>query len=300
MALFAFVSRQTRHRLSPQSLKVGLCAGLIAIGVGWSAHEGAGASSPVPERAFAHAYERGHLMVGVPYLAAEPKAGEKIRTPERLDTVMANKLAEQLGLPVRLIAIAPEDRTAALSSRRVDVLLVDHVISDTSSPSARRAKGIATGYVAQPKAIIRSDTTLRDWRDVKSLTVCMSSAAFQAQALASAHGATVRTYPVPSDALVAVREGNCDVGVVDDMLWTSLMAYPEWNNFSATLKRSGPYVERVWVTANEMATQDWLMKTMAQWKREGVLAEMTQQWARDIAFDVYLDQEVPDCHTGAV
>ncbi|CFD97959.1 substrate-binding protein [Bordetella pertussis] len=35
---------------------------------------------------------------------------------------------------------------------------------------------------------------------------------------------------------------------------------------------------------------------MQAWHREGAWTAMTAKWARDVAFDVYLDQEVPDCH----
>ncbi|MEO6959980.1 MAG: hypothetical protein ABI228_07075 [Burkholderiaceae bacterium] len=40
-----------------------------------------------------------------------------------------------------------------------------------------------------------------------------------------------------------------------------------------------------------------LVKQMAsQWKAHRYLAVLTETRARDIAFEVYLDQNVPDCH----
>ncbi|MGO1766047.1 MAG: ABC transporter substrate-binding protein, partial [Advenella sp.] len=35
---------------------------------------------------------------------------------------------------------------------------------------------------------------------------------------------------------------------------------------------------------------------MQQWDSAGQWASFSKQWATDVAFDVYLDQEVPDCH----
>ena len=42
--------------------------------------------------------------------------------------------------------------------------------------------------------------------------------------------------------------------------------------------------------------RDWLGQEMRAWDRAGAWKAMTAKWARDVAFDVYLDQEVPDCH----
>ncbi|OZI56212.1 transporter substrate-binding domain-containing protein [Bordetella genomosp. 4] len=285
----------------------------------------AAVASSQSEEAFSQARARGSLVVGVPYLAPEPAAGAKIRTPERLDTVMAQRLGQQLGLPVKVVQVDPARRLSALAAGDVDVLIADRVpdpgaakhsgdaraASSAAMPSTlldesrlnlatsdgQGTAAIPTGYAARPKAIIRSDTKLRQWKDVKGLTVCMSSAAFHAQALATQWGATVRPYRVPSDALVAVREGGCDVGLIDDVAWAPLMKFPEWKKFSSTLDEAGPRVERVWlVSTNDRVTRAWLTDAMQQWRREGIVQGMVDKWARDVAFDVYLDQEVPDCH----
>ena len=234
-------------------------------------------------------------MVGVPYLAPEPAAGAKIRTPERLDGVMATRLGLALGLPVKLVQMDKSRAAAALEKREVDLLIMDRV-TGVEQPPIANATVVPTGYAARPKAIIRSDTLLSEWKDVKGLTVCMSTAAFQAQSLATRWGASVRSYRVPSDALVAVREGNCDIGLVDDVAWTPLMKFPEWKKFSSTLDAQGQRSERVWVFQDDPATQAWMSAAMDEWRRDGVIQSMIDKWARDVAFDVYLDQEVPDCH----
>ena len=117
------------------------------------------------------------------------------------------------------------------------------------------------------------------------------------RALAESWGAVVRTYRVPSDALVAVREGACDVGLVDDAVWEPLVRFPEWKKFSSTLEPAGAPRERVWLLpAEDTAGRAWLASEMKAWNQSGAWKAMTAKWARDVAFDVYLDQEVPDCH----
>src|SRR5690606_30213235 len=124
---------------------------------------------------FGKARERGTLVVGVPYLAPPAAAGAKVRTPERLDIVAAARLAEQLGLALEVVQIPPARQAQALAEGVVDVLLADRV-QDQSAP-ALQGDGtavVSAGYVTRSKAVIRSDTPLRAWNQVRGLTVCMS------------------------------------------------------------------------------------------------------------------------------
>lgn len=245
--------------------------------------------------ALAAARLRGELRVGVPYLAPEPVAGAKIRTPEGLDSVMAEKLARDLGLPLRLRQVTVADAARLLATGQVDVVLADQVLPAPPPPSGLAA--VATGYATRPKAVIRSDTRMRQAADTRGRSVCMAEAAQGAQALARHWGAQVRTYRVPSDALVAVREGACDIGLIDDAVWQPLMRFPEWKKFSATLTADGVRHERVWLLpVSATAARAWLAERMRAWARGGAWQTLSAQWARDVAFDVYLDQEVPDCH----
>ncbi|MNT00253.1 Bacterial extracellular solute-binding protein, family 3 [compost metagenome] len=171
------------------------------------------------------------------------------------------------------------------------------VLADRASAQPPTVAVQPTGYRTRPKAVIRSDTTLRKPADVRGRSVCMAEAASDTRALAESWGAVVRTYRVPSDALVAVREGACDVGLVDDAVWEPLVRFPEWKKFSSTLEPAGAPRERVWLLpAEDTAGRAWLASEMKAWNQSGAWKAMTTKWARDVAFDVYLDQEVPDCH----
>ncbi|MBV7501020.1 transporter substrate-binding domain-containing protein [Achromobacter sp. ACM05] len=241
---------------------------------------------------FPAARARGELVVGVPYLAPPPVAGAKIRTPEGLDATITDKLGASLKLPVRLVQLRAADAARALKAGEVDLVLADRADGQPQTVAVQ-----ATGYAARPKAVIRTDTRMRKPADVQGRSVCMAEAATQAQALAQSWGATVKTYRVPSDALVAVREGECDIGLVDDAVWEPLMRFPEWKKFSSTLTPDGARQERVWLLpAQDEASRAWLGQEMRAWDRAGAWKAMTTKWARDVAFDVYLDQEVPDCH----
>lgn len=246
---------------------------------------------------FEQARARGALVVGMPYLAPPPEAGAKIRTPERLDTVIAERLGERLGLPVTLRQVGAAEAPALLVSGEVDAVLSDRV-QGLSQPGSQTPGivTVATGYVTRPQAVIRSDTPMRRWQDTAGRSICMADAAAGARDWAARWTDRVRTFRVPSDALVAVREGTCDLALIDDTVWAALMRFPEWKKFSATLPREAPTAERVWLVAGQ-GEAEWLGQEMRAWKKAGAWQAMTDQWARDVAFDVYLDQEVPDCHS---
>lgn len=251
-----------------------------------------GACAQAQPEPFPAARARGELVVGVPYLAPPPAAGAKIRTPDGLDAAIAEKLGASLGLPVRLVQVPAEQAASALAGGRADLVLADRA---SGQPDAVAVQ--PTGYAARPKAVIRSDTRLRQPADARGRSVCVAEAATAAKALAQSWGAVVRTYKVPSDALVAVREGSCDIGLVDDAVWEPLVRFPEWKKFSSSLAADGAKRERVWLLAADgQAGRAWLGQEMRAWERAGAWKAMTAKWARDVAFDVYLDQEVPDCH----
>jgi polar amino acid transport system substrate-binding protein len=257
---------------------------------------GARALRPVDVKTlFPEARQRGELIVGVPYLAPPLAAGAKVRTPERLDSAIAQRLGKSLGLPVAFKQVDAAQAPALLASGAVDLVLADQTREEGDAALPDGVKRVPTGYATRPQAVIRDDTAMRHWPDVAGHTVCMSEAAAAVQGLARHWGAAVRIYRVPSDALVAVREGQCDVGLVDDTVWTPLMGYPEWKKYSATLPLEDSAVEHVWLLRGKPEA-GWLVGEMREWRGQGAWRKMAAQWARNVAFDVYLDQSVPDCH----
>ena len=256
----------------------------------------AGAAPSAPPEPFAAARARGELVIGLPYVAPPPVAGAKIRTPDGLDVAAAEKLAQSLGLQFSLRQLTAEEAGPALASGQVDLVLGERagVEAAAAVPGAQLAWQ-GTGYAVRPKAVIRSDTRMRSGADTRGRRVCMAQAATAAQAQ-RAPGAEVRTYRVPSDALVAVREGDCDVGLIDDALWEPLMRFPEWKKFSSTLAAEGMRAERAWlVSAAAPADRAWLAAEMRAWDRAGAWKALAAKW-RATWPSTYLDQEVPDCH----
>ena len=259
----------------------------------------AGAAAFAPKQAhaadvFSQAVARGSLRVAVMHVTPPAAPGAKVRTADRLDTPAITTLAKTLNLPVQMLQLAPAEAAKALADGSIDLALYSLPAATADWPGVTR---VPTSYRTYPKAVIRTDTDIRSPADLKGRSVCLAGTAEHAAVAATEAGAVLMSFAVPSDALVAVREGRCDLGLIDQTVWEPLMHYPEWKKFSATVELADHPRTLTWLVASDQARQShWLRATMQQWDSAGQWTAFSKKWATDVAFDVYLDQEVPDCH----
>ena len=231
------------------------------------------------------------IALGMDYVVPQHVPGAKVRTPEGLAPLLAQRLAREL--PVRPIQVphaggADTKSTAA----EPDALLVP--------VAADEAKGggvvIPTGYRAGIMGIMRSDTDIRRWEDLRGRTVCLAEGSGLASQMQARYGAIEKVFRAPADALLDLRIGGCDAAVHDSTMLQALLEFPEWEKFSARLpvqqERDLAFVLR----SGDPALAQALQSSVNQWREAGLLAKLIRQSARDIAFEVYMDQEVPDCH----
>ncbi|EJN09600.1 transporter substrate-binding domain-containing protein [Herbaspirillum sp. YR522] len=237
------------------------------------------------------ARQAGALRVGLDYVPPVYKGGMKFRTPERIDTVLAEDLAGQFKLKPDLVGNGP-DAARSFRGARADVVLT--LAGDGEAPTADTVV-IPTGYSAGGMAIMRTDTTIKKWEDLKGRTVCMSEGGPYVGSLASRYGAVEKVMRAPADALLAVRVGECDAAVHDDAMMKTLLKLPEWKKFSAQLAPTGRRQLVLKVRGADAADLAALRQAAARWS-DDYWAGVKKKWANDVAFEVYLDQNVPDCH----
>jgi polar amino acid transport system substrate-binding protein len=236
--------------------------------------------------------QRGELRVGMAYVAPEYVAGSKFRTPEGIEQVLAQDLAQRLQVKAVPMQDNAGKNNRAANSRQADMQL--QVRPPSASPSAG-VPTVPTGYVAAPMAIMRSDTSIKNWEQFKGRTVCVSQSGRYA-GLAARYGATEKRYKAAADALLALRTGACDATIHDAALLEELLKLPEWKKFSARLTSTMTVpLEIVLPTADDKA-RAWAQQVTKDWQASGYLPQQLRLMARNIAFEVYLDQDVPDCH----
>lgn len=223
-------------------------------------------------------------VMGVPSVA---RPGAKARTTGRIELLLAQNLAD--GPDAHLIE-APDPLQAMHAGSGAGIWLG---VWPAQMPVPVGIVRQSLAYRVGPMAILRSDTTIRDWKALASRTVCVDESEPYVGEIAERFGAIEQRYPSATDALLAVRAGQCDAGVLSDRLLDALHKFPEWKKFSARLP-AYRQADLVWVSTVEGADAMWSSRMRAITSTK--LAAMTAQQARDIAFEVYLDQIVPDCH----
>lgn len=237
--------------------------------------------------------QRQTLTLGMPYVVPPHMPGAKVRTPEGVAPLLAERLANIL--PLRAITVpplAPGGPDAQVLSN-ADALLVP--LDAKQGRGAADTVVIPTGYRAGIMAIMRTDTDIRRWEDLRGRTVCLAEGGRLSGQMQARYGAIEKVFRAPADALLQLRIGGCDAAVHDSTMLEAILEFPEWQKFSARLP-----VQEQRDLAFVLRRGDPLVQTLQsqirEWRKTGMLAKLTKQSAHDIAFEVYMDQEVPDCH----
>lgn len=236
---------------------------------------------------------RERLTIGMPYVVPPHVPGSKVRTPEGPAPLLIERLSKQL--PLRAVAVPDrgDGDTPAAWPGEVDALL--RPVGDTGA-GRREGVVIPTGYRAGIMAIMRTDTDIKTWEDLRGRSVCLTEGSGLAGRMQARYGATEKVFRAPADALLDLRIGGCDAAVHDSTMLEALLAYPEWKKFSARLPVQETRELAFVLPGDDPELARTLQSQVKAWQEADLLAKLTKQSARDIAFEVYLDQEVPDCH----
>ncbi|WP_420475602.1 ABC transporter substrate-binding protein [Noviherbaspirillum sp. ST9] len=239
------------------------------------------------------AKQRGKLLAGIHYVVPEYKGGMKYRTPEMLDKALLEDVAKRRQLPLEAVQALSGKQAALLAAGKIDLALATVAEND---PLHRTHTVIPTGYMSAPMAIMRTDTDIKSWAQLKGRKVCVSEGGLHVGTIAAQYGAIEKVYKAPADAFIAVRVGECDATVHDSAMLEELIRYPEWKKFSARLPAGPQSVLAFVVPAADKKGADVLRQVVADWKANGLLDQTLKTAVRNIAFEVYLDQNAPDCH----
>lgn len=248
------------------------------------------------------------LTVAMDYVVPPFIGGSKVRTPEAVDTTLAEQLAERLKAELQAVPARDAQANAAAQDGAVAEQASVSGKGPTSSQRVVLASmppgtvvppafiEVPTGYHARPMAIMRSDTDIKSWEQLSGRTICVSEGGRYAGVIAKRYGAFEKVYRAPADSLLALRTGRCDAAVHDDDMLNELLKLPEWKKFSAALKANQVAGLSFLVPASDDATASAVKTMTKEWQAKGYLATLRRERVRDIAFEVYLDQVIPDCH----
>lgn len=226
------------------------------------------------------------VVVGIPVVPAETAPGAKVRTPVRMEALAGAAVAG----PAHLSPVSAADAAVQLQTKALDAW-IGVLPGDQALPSSIRATPLR--WSASPMAIMRTDTDIHGWKALRGRTVCLVRDGRYVGELAARFDAREQLYPSSTDALLALRTGQCDLTVQDEAFLRQLLKFPEWKKFSASLTPYR-YANLVRLTPRDQSREKEAALRKAT--EPASLQALAEQQARDIAFEVYLDQDVPDCH----
>ncbi len=225
------------------------------------------------------------LSIALDYVMPEQRVDRKFRTPETIDSALATDLAKRLKQALVQVRAEKGDITG---------LRLTTLPADGAHPPGYVS--VPLPYESAPMAIMRTDTTIKRWEHLKGRKVCVSEGGHHVGTLAARYGAREMVYPAPADALIALRVGDCDATVHDSAMLEELIRLPEWKKFSARLPAGKKSQLALLVPASDHATTESARRIAREWDREDFPQAVMKKAVRAIAFEVYLDQDVPDCH----
>jgi polar amino acid transport system substrate-binding protein len=275
--------------MMPPTLVALLVAGAIALVPAAARAAPAAQDGGDPARIVAEtAVAGGALLVQVDHVVPEYKGGDKFRSPPTIDMALAQDLARRLQLPLQLLRAGAEGQDAGGALRLTSLRDLADV--------PRHLSVVPIDYRTVPMAIMRSDTTIKRWEQLQGRKVCVAAGGHHVGTVAGRYGAVEQVHPTITDALIALRIGDCDALVHDSTMLEELIRFPEWKKFSARLRGNQRSTLALLVPTQDQGRVQALRQVAYDWDAAAFPDQLVKKTVRDIAFEVYLEQEVPDCH----
>ena len=201
-------------------------------------------------------------------------------------------LAQRFGVQVRYEDLH-NDAHDALAAGKVDLLLSYKPGKDGTGT----ADDIPIGESSILAPLMRNDTTIRSWEDLRGRSLCISTGQPGGEQLAGALDATIVQAGSPAKALADMRSGECDAAIVDAGLIDAMINAPtnRWLKFSATLPPRGPSQLTLTLAPGDLWGRR-ILQGASRTFNSNFWTSLRAQWSADVDFEAYLEQDAPDCH----
>ncbi len=194
-------------------------------------------------------------------------------------------------LAKRLLRATPPGAADTASWSRVQLKAVTNF---SALPDSRTV--VPVDYNIAPMAILRTDTLIATPEQLKGKVVCLPQAGNFAGFAAARFGAIEKTYPSLTDALVALRTGDCDAVVHDSAVLQALASQPEWKKFSARFPLGESRTLAFVIPAEQAETVARLKEIVGDWHAQSYPRDLVRKVASNVALEVHQAQKAPDCY----
>ncbi len=216
----------------------------------------------------------GVILSGAPFGYIDPKT----QAQKGFNLDIAQALADDLGVKLETVTVTPPNRVQFLQQGKVDILIANMQYTE------ERAKIL--DYVPTPydraggAAVVRKDSGLKDWADLKGKPVCISQGSNYAQPLAEEYGAIVKGLPSQPESLLALQGGNCVAAVhVGATVGLLLLDRPEeWKDYAIPFPTELiPSDSVIWLRKGEKDTQNALDEAVKKLHASGKMLELAKE-----------------------
>jgi polar amino acid transport system substrate-binding protein len=229
---------------------------------------------------------KGKLVAGVktdyPPWGMRDKDGKIVGLEIDLAADVAKRLSDKAGkkIDLELVPVVASNRMQFLQQGQIDLLIA----TMNDKPERRKIVGILQPnyYSSGVTVMARKDAGIKDWKDLKSKSICTIQGAWYNKEWGDKHGAKLLAFPGTPEAEKGLLDGRCVGWLYDDTAFISRKSLdPEkWKDFEIATPVVG---DEPWGIAVRLEDKDgpWgklVSNAIIDWLASGKLEQLEAKW----------------------
>jgi len=189
---------------------------------------------------------------------------------------LAADIAKRLGVKLELVPVVAANRIQFLQQGKIDLMIA--TMSDT--PERRKIVDIVDPdyYASGTNVMAKKSAGIKTWEGLKGKKVCLIQGAFYNKELQEKYGVEGVAFPGTSEALSALRNGNCVAFAYDDTAIVGELQKPDNGDYEMPLNSILVQPWGISVKQGEKAFADFVSKAVTEWHKTGQIAALEKKW----------------------
>jgi polar amino acid transport system substrate-binding protein len=220
----------------------------------------------------------GEIKIGVKTDFAPFGSLNKQGEPIGLEVDLAERIAKELGVKLKLVGVTTENRF-----QRIEQNAVHLIIATAGDTRERRKQATAiepSYYGAGVNVLLRPEIKAKDWSEIRGMNVCGLQSSYFNKAITQRFILNLQVYKNINDALRALKSGQCVGFLYSDVAIQNYLLNPEWAGYNYTLASSLVAPWSMFIAKDEQGTNYEMIlgDIVAKLHREGYIIELEKKW----------------------
>ena len=222
--------------------------------------------------------QRGEISIGVKTDFAPFGFLDLGGAPIGLEIDLARRVADDLGVRVRLVPVTTENRFHRLEQGAVDL-----IIATAGDTQERRALATAIEpnyYGSGVNILLRPESSSKSWQELRGQRICALHGAYFNRAMTQRHILDLVLFRSVRDALLALQDGRCLGFLYTDVAVGHYRARPEFARYGSLDEATLIAPWAISIPRSERGTDFAILLSnmIAGWHREGLVIELEKRW----------------------